>query len=288
MLFSSTLSQGARVWGSAAMCTTASIPSRAVTIGAIWDAWGTWASFVCIALWSAGTVAATAWGISGRDRRARSRATVRSTLRAMAGLLPRWAEHRDTFALAAIPAVAFVLAVSFLRNAPGSIQSSFYVVYLGEIGWSGTIIGLMVSTAELAGVVGSLVAARLERAVHPRRLVLMCLVSSIIAISITPLVGKVLILLIAASVLRGFGQGLGQPLMYSLLGRAVPSHVHGATVGLRNAVTRLASIITPALMGLAADRWGIEASFYIVGVVMIAGAFALAGLSRRVLGDARP
>jgi hypothetical protein len=29
--------------------------------------------------------------------------------------------------------------------------------------------------------------------------------------------------------------------------------VHGATVGLRNAVTRLASIVTPAAMGVVAE-----------------------------------
>ena len=47
---------------------------------------------------------------------------------------PELREHRNAFVLAAIPAVAFVLGVSFFRNAPGAIQASFYVVYLGDIG----------------------------------------------------------------------------------------------------------------------------------------------------------
>jgi sugar phosphate permease len=51
-------------------------------------------------------------------------------------------------------------------------------------------------------------------------------------------------------------------------------------VGLRNAVTRLASIITPAVMGIAAEAWGIEVSFYVVGAALLVGTAALAVFAR--------
>lgn len=247
-------------------------------VGAIWDLFGAWAAFVSVSLWAAGAVASVriARTHEGPSADAAERAQ-RSTLRL---LIPQWRAHRQAFALTAIPAVAFVLFVSFFRNAPGAIQSSMYVVYLGNVGFSGTLIGALVGFSEFAGVIGSLAAAPVARRMHARTLVILCIAVSISAIAITPLVGFMLSLLFAAAGMRGFAQGMSQPLMYSLLGNAVPASVHGATVGLRNAVTRLSSIVTPAVMGVVAEAWSIEASFYVVGVAMLTGVGILAAAAR--------
>jgi hypothetical protein len=64
----------------------------------------------------------------------------------------------------------------------------------------------------------------------------------------------------------------------------VGDSVHGASVGLRNAVTRLASIVTPAAMGIAAEAWGIEASFYVAGALLLVltACLALAARTRHI------
>ena len=188
---------------------------------------------------------------------------------ALAALVPSWAEHAHAFALAAIPAVAFVLVVTFLRNGPGAIQTSFYIVYLGDAGYSGTVIGMLVGFSELFAAVGSIMAAPAERLVRPDRLVIWCIASSVVAIAVTPLIGTFVILLMAAAAVRGVGQGISQPVTFSLLSRAVPAEVQGATVGLRNTVTRFASIVTPAVMGAVAGLWGVEASFYVMGAILL-------------------
>jgi MFS transporter, FSR family, fosmidomycin resistance protein len=253
-----------------------------IMIGAIWDLFGAWAAFACISLWGAGIAASAAYGAPPHTVRAGAPAPRAARARALATLVPRWAEHRRAIALAAIPAVAFVLAVSFFRNAPGAIQASLYVVYLGEIGVTGTLIGMLVALCELSGVAGSLAAAPAERLMRPPALVVSCIAVSIAAIGATPLIGHAFLLLIVAAVLRGFAQGMSQPLMYSILGRAVPSSVHGTSVGLRNAVTRLASIVTPIVMGITAELWGIEASFYAVAVALLAGTAGLALAARMI------
>lgn len=254
-----------------------------VIVGAIWDAYGAWAAFTCISLFAAGMLAAAGHGAPRRlphGGGAQQRSS-RPVSRPFNALMPSWAEHRDALVLAAIPAVAFVLAVSFLRNAPGAIQASFYVVYLGDIGLNGTMIGTLVGFSELAGVFGAFMAARMERIMRSHTLVIVCIASSVAAIAITPLIGHALAALFVAAAVRGLAQGVSQPLMYSLLGQAVPPSVHGATVGLRNSVTRLASIITPAVMGAAAEVWGIEASFYVVGALLLAGTGGLAAVVMR-------
>lgn len=250
-----------------------------VTVGVVWDGLGAWAAFASVSLWAGGIVAATAYGAGGAAAAGRSPV---APSRAVAALVPRWEPHKQALALAVIPAVAFVLAVSFLRNAPGAVQSSLYVVYLADVGWSGTLIGTLVALSELFGVFGSMAAARMERRMSAERLMLACIAASVAAIAVTPLIGAFLLLLIAASAVRGLAQGISQPLMYSVLGRAVPATTHGTSVGLRNAVVRLASIVTPAGMGIAAEAWGIEASFYIVGAVFLAATAVLAAAARRL------
>lgn len=250
-----------------------------VIAGAAWDLYGPWAAFACVSLCGAGIVASAAYGArGGADHAGRATAP-----RVLSVLVPQWEPHKRAIALAAIPAVAFILAVSFLRNAPGAIQSSLYVVYLDGVGLSGTTIGILVALSELFGVFGSLVAAPLERRLRADRLVVACIAGSVAAIAITPLIGSFLALLMAASAVRGVTQGISQPLMYSILSHAAPSNMHGASVGLRNAVVRLGSMVTPAAMGIVAQAWSIEASFYVVGVVMLMATAALAVAARYAL-----
>lgn len=242
-----------------------------VIAGAAWDLHSPWAAFACVALSGAGVVAAAAYGVPAVP----PPAPVEPRPSAAAVLLPRWDLHVQALALAAVPAVAFILAASFLRNGSGAIQSSLYVVYLDGIGVTGTVIGALVAFSELSGVAGSMVAAAMERRVRGDRLMLACIAASIASLAVTPLIGHSLLLLVAASAARGIGQGISQPLMYSILGHGAPSERHGSAVGLRNAVVRLASIVTPAAMGIIAEAWSIEASFYVVGAVYVLATAAL-------------
>jgi MFS family permease len=248
-----------------------------VVVGAMWDLSGAWAAFACVALCGAGTIAATAY--SNPDS---TRQPILPHGNGSSVLLPRWAPHKQALLLALIPAVAFILAASILRNASGAIQSSLFVVYLNGIGMSGTLIGTLVALAELSGVFGSLLAAPVERRLRSDRLVILCIAVSLIAISITPLVAGSLVLLMAACAVRGIVQGMSQPLMYSILGHEIPHNRHGASVGLRNAVVRLGSIITPAVMGIVAEIWGIEISFYALGATFLMATVALAFFARKI------
>lgn len=275
--------------GDTAMLARYSIVSRIgtflapVVVGAAWDLSGAWVAFACVSLCGAGSVASAAWALP-HDARSRADAAMAvPSTRGMGALMPNWAEHKAAFALAMVPAVAFVLAASFLRNAPGAVQASLYVVYLADVGWSGTVIGVLVGLSEFFGVFGAMVAAAAERRLGADRLLLACIVASGAAIAVTPLIGAFLILLVAASAVRGTAQGLSQPLMYSLLGRGAPAARHGTSVGLRNAIVRFASILTPTGMGLAAEAWGIEASFYVVGAVLLLATAALGAYARRAV-----
>ncbi len=248
-----------------------------IVAGVLWDYSGAWAAFACVAVCGVGAVLSTAYGVHGK--------TSTTSRPVMSVLLPRWKPHKEALMLALIPAVAFILVASLLRNSSGAIQSSLFVVYLNGIGMSGTLIGLLVAIAEVSGVAGSLLAARMERRMGAYTLVIVCILVTLTCIAATPLIAHMLYVLIAACALRGVMQGMSQPLMYAILGSEISGNRHGASVGLRNAVVRLGSIITPAVMGVVAERYGIEASFYVIGAIFMGVtllmAVAFRGMTRR-------
>jgi sugar phosphate permease len=88
---------------------------------------------------------------------------------------------------------------------------------------------------------------------------------AIALISLTPWLGGLFVLLLAAQVLRGFVQGVSQPVMFSAQSKSVGRHEQGAVVGLRQTLNRLSAIIVPPVMGAIADHWGIGESFIIMG-----------------------
>jgi MFS family permease len=244
-----------------------------VAVGAAWDFFGAWVAFACIAVCGAGTL----WSLAAMRGEAEPPMPA-----SRAVLLPQWEPHKRALLLAAVPAVAFLLGASFLRNTAGAIQSSIYVMYLNGVGYTGTLIGTLVAIAELSGVAGSLVAARAERRLGAVRLVIVCIVVSILCMTATPLLAGAYAALATACVVRGIVQGMSQPLMYAILSTEVASNQQGASVGLRNAVVRLGSMLTPAVMGVVAERYGIVVSFYVMGAAFLVAAAGLAVFARRI------
>jgi MFS family permease len=110
---------------------------------------------------------------------------------------------------------------------------------------------------------------------------------SILLIALTPLLGGVLALLLLFQVVRGWLEGVIQPLVLSVQARAAGRHQQGAVVGLRQTGQRFTSIVVPPLMGRIADSWGVGESFFILGGFMLLLCIPLALGIRRV-GRRRP
>lgn len=230
--------------------------------GLAWDLGGPWGGFAVLALWGVGLYVSSlalprAAGDDGSgDVRARD-------------LLPRLGDYIVAFRLMAIPAILLVVMVTVLRMAGNGMQGSFYVVYLEGVGYSGTLIGVLLGAAGVLGFGGALAAGPLSRAMQPYWLLILAVVGTIVLVAVTPLIGGVFLLLLAASALRGGALGLSQPLMISILAKAAGQGNQGKGVGLRTTANRLASMLVPVLMGGVVEWAGIEASFYLVGGVLV-------------------
>jgi sugar phosphate permease len=99
---------------------------------------------------------------------------------------------------------------------------------------------------------------------------------------LTPLLGGILALLLLFQVLRGWLEGVIQPLVLSVQARAAGRHQQGAVVGLRQTGQRFTSIVVPPIMGALADRSGVSESFLTLGGFMLLLCIPLALIIRRV------
>jgi len=249
--------------------------------GAVWDYGGAWPAYLFGAAWGAvlttallRTPEAEIFGPRGRDGRGRARFRARDAL-------PRASDYISSIMLIAIPAIALSMAIMAMRNTTYSIQTSVYVVYLDGIGLVGTMIGILFATAEIASGFGSLFAGRAMRLADPQRTMLSGTVLSILLIAMTPLLGGILTLLLLSQAVRGWLEGVIQPVILSVQARAVGRHQQGAVVGLRQTGQRLTSILIPPLMGAIADRWGASESFIILGGFLLLLCAPLAVIARR-------
>lgn len=253
-----------------------------ISIGVVWDLFDAFAAFMFCAVWSATVVIALLMvpklqtepvGQQIRDQPLR-----------LGELLPRLSDYVQAFAMMSIPAVAFIVIVTFIRIASSAMQGSFYVVYLENIGLTGTLIGILIAVAEGGGVFGSTLAGPLERYLAPHWVLMINVVLSLFFISVTPFLGGIFALLLIAAALRGLTQGISQPVMFAILSRAVSPRDQGLSIGLRSTANRLATMIIPPFMGFIVEASSIGASFVVVGGVMIGLCGVVCLVVRRIPG----
>ncbi|NDA47314.1 MAG: MFS transporter, partial [Alphaproteobacteria bacterium] len=178
-------------------------------VGFAWDHVGIWGGFACFAFWSFGTMICTLllpeMPGSGRAKHSSMR---------LIDLAPRLSDYRDALQLARVPVMTVVLIVTMLRVGASSIQDSFYPVYLQSIGFSATLIGLLVTVTSAVAAFSSLSVGFFARLMSPVWLLIITGSGSILFVSITPFQDNFIALALVATC-RGVCMGISQPLMLS-------------------------------------------------------------------------
>lgn len=256
-----------------------------VAAGLVWQNYGSFWGFAFIAGWVLTGVLITAClprreEIYSAPAPARAEETAESIPAPGAaetsrkGLLPSFSDYATTFRLLALPAVALVICCTFMRQAGSGIQSSFYGVWLKEIGFDAAAIGLFIGISNGVSAVAALTVGWATRFVAVHWLLIGMTILAVAAIAITPVLGTFLTLAVAIG-LRGWGQGYNFPLMLSLASQAVGPHLQARVVALRISFNKFGGALVPFIMGAVAEFTGIEYAFYIIGT---AGVLALIGL----------
>lgn len=241
-----------------------------ILAGGMWDLFGPWGGFgvtfaSALFFWIAVMMLPNRIG----EKAAQGDGTVPTDRRFRAGdLLPRLDDHTRTFALLAIPLVSVAVAGSVLNIAVGAIQGSFFIAYMRDIGLTGTLIGAIFSGLNLAGLAGTAAVTPLAKRTGDVWMLNFTVVAAIAAIAITPLFAAFLPLM-AITIIRGFMQGVSQPLMIVIPSKMVERQFQGAVVGLRIALNRLMQTVLPPVMGGVVALVGLQNSFYWVGGALL-------------------
>ncbi|MDA0653557.1 MAG: MFS transporter, partial [Proteobacteria bacterium] len=226
-------------------------------LGGAWLAYGfgaLWAAFAFGSLWIAPEPdIATAHASIHPDERGAKQEIEPFRL---ADALPRLSDYTASIAMFAIPAVAFTAVAMLVRNSSYGIQTSVYVTYVQEIGFTATMIGLLFAAIELTAGVGSWFSGRVMRRFEATRVHVLTTVVTICLVCATPLLGgltsafwAIFAILVIAQMLRGATQGISQPILFAVQAKSVGRHQQGAVVGLRQTMNRLGGITIPPLIG---------------------------------------
>jgi MFS family permease len=243
--------------------TTLGIFLGPLLVGKAWDVVGPWGAFGLIGIWggclSLAVFLLPAPGATLEHGRRRLQ---------LKDFLPKFNDYKQALALLAIPGVALVIAVTFLRISAVSVQGSFYTVYLENIEFTGTQIGALIGLASLIGSPAALLVGPASRFVGVHWVMLATVGISIVSMCITPLFDNFTVLLLFAGFF-GVGMGAGLPSMLSILAGATGHGQQGRSVGLRTTANRLASFVVPLLMGLIVEWAGIEMGFLVVALLLL-------------------
>lgn len=246
--------------------------------GVAWDLFGPWGAYGMMALWASGSIVCVLL-LPPQHFAANphpSHSAAKGVGKSFSALLPNLSDYITAFRLLGAPAVALVVLLGAMMHVGNSLQSSFYVAWLDEMGITGTAIGLLSPASAIAAALVSLLTAKLVRYISGFWILLLSLWSAIVFLCITPLLATYVMLQIAMF-LRSAANGLAQPLVITLVLRGAGMANQGKAIGLRGTANRIASILSPLAMGAIAEAVGLELSFYVVGIAatLVMGAIAV-------------
>lgn len=227
-------------------------------IGFIWDHFGTDSSFVAAAIWC-GLLSVLALQlsqeVSGAERAASKR-------QAMKG------DYSQAFGLLRDPVVFYIIACSSVRLGAVSLQTSFLPVYLAELGFSASQIGVLIGVSAISSAFSAFLHAVFAKWWSSEKILGVFIVLALLAVSAMSLTGSYAILAIL-NITMGLAIGVTQPAMFSVLGAKISKDIQGLIVGLRTSSNRGATFLIPLFAGLTAGAFSTQWTFLIVGMALM-------------------
>ncbi len=164
--------------------------------------------------------------------------------------------------------VKTAIASSFVVLFVEGLRDAFYPLYLNHLGFSVTIIGILLSARSLMAIAIRLfIPAICERFGHYFSLLGgMALMAA--GVILTPLLSSFWPLALASG-LMGAGMGLTQPLSMIAVAANTEPHELGFAMGIRMTGNRLAQFVNPVFFGFTSQMVGIGNSFLLAGVLLL-------------------
>jgi len=166
------------------------------------------------------------------------------------------------------PMLVIMLAITLARLMSGGIDTSFYPVYLDEVGFAAAIIGLLMTLANGGATVGSLVANSLANRIGLVWAMIWSIGVSAVAIALVPLFQNIWPIA-GLSLIHGFALGISLPLLLIGISQNSEPHERGLILGLRSMFNKGGVMAAPLMMGFLVEGWGMLPGFLITGAVIV-------------------
>jgi MFS family permease len=144
------------------------------------------------------------------------------------------------------------------------VRSSFLPVYLADIRFSNSEIGLMITLGALSGLLVKPLYPFLSKRLGYGKLLAGTFAVGLSLVLFTPFL-KSEAAFVVLILISGLALALNQPLSLSMIAEHTPAKEKGLGVGIRLMANRLAFVLNPLLFGLFSSLYGLGASFLIVG-----------------------
>lgn len=187
---------------------------------------------------------------------------------------------RQSLALLGLGAIQYAMFAMMLIQLGGGARNSYYPLYLAEVGYSPTRVGVLFAVHSLAGVTVRAVTGWLDDRLGNHRLMLLAITGCSLSLILTPLGGTFSLQALLAALL-GASHSLIQPLTNASLVAQVSPSDRGLVFGLRMSLQRAIGVVIPLILGGVAGLFGVGAPILAAGLLMLLGLLPLNLLSRR-------
>lgn len=162
--------------------------------------------------------------------------------------------------------LAVTTAVLFALGA----HAAFLPVYLEELTFSATLIGVLVSLRALAAMLIRPIMPQIIQVLGGRARTMIASVAAVaMGLMWTGMTGSVLALAVLA-IMVGLGSGISQPLSMVILAEHVHPDQRSSALGMRLMGNRGAQVLAPLLLGIIAELVGFTLTFLFTGTLLLA------------------
>jgi MFS transporter, ACDE family, multidrug resistance protein len=173
------------------------------------------------------------------------------------------------------PRLTLAFATGFLRFfLDYGLYTYLPIIVALRYGASPAVIGLLIAVSAVGSIITAISIGRIYGRVATEKLLALAFFASAIGVGL-PAMGAPLWLIGIGLFLFGLGNGLISPLQKSLMTRRTPPELRGGVIAVDRVIQQVAKSAAPALLGAMLLIAPLEALFWTMGAMSVAGTMAL-------------